>query len=214
MKKIILCLMVVTTFFASCKKETKDVSKVYDAYASKIVLKGDAIFAPPAGTTTYVDPGAIFTDDDGSTKTLTNPATLPDLTKAGFYSVTYKVTSIHGYVRSATRLVLVTAVDPAIDLSGAYKRSSNGQAVTITKLGPGLYKTDNVGGVAANPAFIYDVYFGQLNDSTLAVPTQSTPQGELHCENATVKKSGTKYSIAWVVINPSYGTAVRTFVQQ
>jgi hypothetical protein len=206
--------MVVSTIFASCKKETKNVSKVYDAYASKIELLGAPIYAPPVGTTVYSDPGAKFTDDDGSITTLTTPISLPDLSTPGFYSVTYKITSIHGYVRTATRLVLVTAVDPTIDLSGNYKRASNGQAVTITKLGPGLYKTDNVGGVAANPAFIYDVYFGQIGPNTLAVPEQSTPMGPLHCENAKVTQSGGKYSISWVVINPSYGTAVRTFVQQ
>jgi hypothetical protein len=213
MRKIILCLMVISTIFASCKK-TKDVSKVYDANASKIELIGAAIYAPPAGTTSYTDPGATFTDDDGSKTTLTTPVSLPDLTTAGFYSVTYKVTSKYGYVRTATRLVLVTAVDPTIDLSGNYKRSSNGQAVKVTKLGPGLYKIDNVGSVAANPAFLYDVYFGQIGANTLAVPEQSTPMGPLHCENATVNQSGGKYSIAWVVINPSYGTSVRTFVQQ
>ncbi len=207
-------MMVMVTVFASCKKEVKDVSKVYDAFASKMELIGAAIYAPPAGTTVYTDPGAKFTDDDGSVRTITTPMSLPDLSTPGFYSVTFKATSIHGYVRSATRLVLVTKVDPAIDLGGAYKRSSNGQAVTITKLGPGLYKTDNVGGVAANPAFIYDVYFGQINDSTLAVPAQNTPMGELSCEDGMVKKSGGKYVISWIVINPNYGTAVRTFVQQ
>jgi hypothetical protein len=213
MRKIILCLMVVSTIFASCKK-TKDVSKVYDANASKIELIGDPIYAPPAGTTNYTDPGATFTDDDGSKTTLTTPISLPDLSTPGFYSVTYKTTSIHGYVRSATRLVLVTAVSASIDLSGNYKRSSNGQAVKVTKLGPGLYKTDNVGGVAGSPAFIFDVYFGQIGPNDLAVPEQSTPLGTLHCENAKVSQSGGKYSISWVVINPSFGTSLRTFVQQ
>lgn len=205
--------MVVSTFFASCKK-TKDVSKVYDANASKIELIGAPIYAPPAGTTSYTDPGATFTDDDGSKTTLNTPISLPDLSTPGFYSVTYKTTSIHGYVRTATRLVLVTAVSSSIDLSGNYKRSSNGQAVKITKLETGLYKIDNVGGVAGSAAFIYDVYFGQIGANDLAVPEQSTPQGSLYCTGAKVSQSGGKYSISWVVINPSYGTSVRTFVQQ
>src|SRR6185295_1057216 len=105
MKKIVLGLIVTVAILSSCKKE-KDVSKVYDAYASKLELKGDLIFAPPAGSTNYSDPGATFTDDDGSKVELNTPLTLPDLSNPGFYSVTYRKTSIHGYIRTATRLVL------------------------------------------------------------------------------------------------------------
>lgn len=214
MKKIILCIIVIITIFASCKKEVKDVSKIYDANASRMELIGDAIYAPPAGTTTYVDQGAKFIDDDGSIKTLTTPISLPDLTTPGFYSVAYKATSIHGYVRTAARLVLVTSVSASIDLAGTYKRTATGQDMVVTKLGPGLYKTNNVGGVPANPAFVFDVYFGQINDSTLAVPKQAVPLGELSCKDASIKMSGGKYTITWVVINPSFGTAPRIFVQQ
>ena len=216
MKKIIFASMVLITIFASCKKEIKDVSTVYDANVSKMELIGDPIYAPPAGTTTYVDPGAKFTDDDGSVKTLTTPISLPDLTKPGFYSVQYKATSIHGWIRTATRLVLVTKVDPAVDISGKYARNVT-TLVTITKLGPGLYKTNNVGGVPNNPAYIFDVYFGQLNDSTLAVPSQPNPLGgNIACENATVKKNGAKYVISWNIVENTTGfsTVPRIFVQQ
>ncbi len=206
--------MVASTILASCKKETKDVSKVYDAFASKLELIGDPIYAPPAGTTSYVDPGATFTDDDGSQVKLTTPISLPDLTKPGFYSVTFKATSIHGYVRSATRLVLVSNVDPAVDLSGTYVRTGNGTAI-ITKLGPGLYKTNNVGGVKDRPEFIFDIYFGQVNATDLVVPTQANPLGgDLHCETTSLSKSGGKYVIKWAVMGSGFGTQLRTFNQQ
>lgn len=207
--------MVVTTIFTSCKKETKDVSKVYDAYASKIVLKGDAIYAPPAGTTVYVDPGAKFIDDDGSQTDLATPNSTPDLTTPGFYSVTFTKTSLHGYIRTATRLVLVTGVDPTIDFSGPYTRPVNGVNFTVTKLGPGLYKTDNVGGLASGPTVGADVYFGQINDSTLAVPLQESSFGPVSCKNGKVKFNNGKATISWVVLNNNYFLDnVRTFVQK
>lgn len=215
MKKIFLCLVVVATIFASCKKETKDVSKVYDAYASKLVLKGDPIYAPPAGTTVYVDPGATFTDDDGSKKDLTTPLSLPDLTKPGFYSVSYRAESIHGYIRTVTRLVLVTNVDPNIDFSGPYLRPSNGVKFTITKLGPGLYKTNNVGGAPSGPTPGVDVYFGHTSDSTLVVPLQQSGFGPVSCKDGKVKFNAGKATISWVVLNETYFlTNLRTFVQQ
>jgi hypothetical protein len=214
MKKIILCLVVVSTIFASCKKETKDVSKVYDANASKLELIGDPIYAPPAGTTTYSDPGATFTDDDGSKTVITTPLSLPDLSTPGFYSVSFKVTSMHGYVRTATRLVLVSKVDPSVDLSGTYLRPGQGTAI-ITKLGPGLYKTNNVGGVLNRPEFIFDVYFGQVDATTLVVPTQPNPLGgDLYCNQTSLSKTGSKYTIMWAVLGSGFGTQVRTFVQQ
>jgi hypothetical protein len=213
MKKMILCLMVVTTILTSCKK-TKDVSKVYDANASKIELIGPKIYAPPAGSTTYTDPGATFTDDDGSKVTLNTPLSLPDLTTPGFYSVSYRTTSKYGYIRSATRLVLVSNVDPAVDLSGTYVRPGQGTAI-ITKLGPGLYKTNNVGGVLNRPEFIFDVYFGQVNATDLVVPTQPNPLGgDLYCNQTSLSQTGTKYTIKWAVQGTLFGTAVRTFVQQ
>jgi hypothetical protein len=215
MKKIIIGLIAISTFFGSCKKETKDVSKVYDAFASKLELKGDAIIAPPAGSTVYVDPGATFTDDDGSKVELTTPITLPDLTKPGFYSVTYRKTSIHGYIRTATRLVLVSNVDPAIDLSGDYLRPSNGVKFKITKLGPGLYKTNNVGGVASGATVGVDVYFGHTTGNTLEVPLQESGFGPVSCKNGSVTINAGKATISWVVLNQSYFLDnVRTFVQQ
>ena len=216
MKKTILGLLLVLATLISCKKETKDVSKIYDAYASKLELKGDAILAPPAGSTVYVDPGATFTDDDGSKVDLTTPLTLPNLSTPGFYSVTYRKTSIHGYVRTATRLVLVTNVDPNIDLSGNYTRPVNGVKFKVTKLGPGLYKTNNVGGVPSGPTVGVDVYFGHTSSGKIDVPVQETAFGTVSCKDGKVSIDPTtqKAILSWVVLNSTYFLDnVRTFNQ-
>lgn len=213
MKKIIFGFLIIAGF-ASCKKETKDVSKVYDATISKLELIGDAIYSPPAGSTSYVDPGATFTDDDGTTRKLTTPISLPDLSTPGFYSVQYKQTSIHGWVRTASRLVLVSKVDPSVDLSGTYVRGT--AEVTVTKLGTGLYTISNVGGVAGRPEYVYDVYFGQLNDSTLRIPEQDGPLGPLSGSKESVRKQAGKYTLSWYVVgNTAYNKDVlRIFGQK
>lgn len=207
MKKIILGLIVLTTTVTSCKK-TMNVSKV--ATIPTIVLNGEPAITVPVGGS-YSDAGATFTDEDGSVNVI-SPTTNPlDLNTPGFYTLRYEKHTTSGYNASALRVVLVTNVSSALDYSGVYVRSSNGQPMNVKKIGTGLYVTDNVGGVAGNSAFIFDTYFGQTDNSTIVVPEQDTPLGELHCDSPSLTVSATDTIIKWIVINPSYGTAVRTF---
>jgi len=201
----------ITAFF-SCKKD-EDMSTVVSV--PKIELIGTAVYSTATGPGTYTDPGAILTDEDGNTSTLTTPTEgTVNLGTAGFYSVKYQVKTKYGYTVSAARLVLVTGVSPALDYSGMYYRTLNGQEVNITKLGTGLYKTDNVGGVADDPAFIYDVYFGQVDDSVLVVPDQPNALGgELYGTDSKVTVSGADTIIQWKVIGSGYGTSLRVFVK-
>jgi len=137
-----------------------------------------------------------------------------DLTTPGFYSVTWEFTNSNGvlsYTTQKSRLILVTPVDPADDISGVYTRT-NGVEVNVVKHGTGLYTTDNVGGVAGNDAYIFDVYFGVTGPTTIEVPDQPNPLGGLvHCENATLTMDATDTTIKWVVIGSGFGTALRTF---
>ena len=215
MKKLIIPIILAGIILSACKKETTDVSKVVSVSYPSIALNGAQIISQPVGTGAYVDPGATGTDDlTGATSSLTPILNEVDLTTPGFYAVKYSTKNSNGYVTNATRLVLVTPVSDTIDLSGTYARTSNGQTVTVTKKGTGLYTTDNVGGVANNPSYVFDVYFGQVSDTTIQVPPQANPLGgDVYCIGGTLDLN-TPYTYSYIVKGSGFGTSRRTFVHQ
>jgi hypothetical protein len=212
MKKILFCLMTLAAGMLSCKKETV-VSKVVRISYPTITLHGNAVISTGIGTGSYTDPGATGYDDvAGVSKELTPVSNNVDLTKPGFYNVTYSMTNANGYITTAIRLVLVTSVNAAIDWSGTYKRVSNGQHVTITKKATGLYTTDNIGGVSGNPAFLFPVYIGQTTDTSIQVPPQLNPfGGNVFCTNETFSLTAADTTFSYVVMGSNFGTAVRVF---
>lgn len=215
MKKLIIPIILAGFLFTACKKETKDVSNVVTVSYPTIMLNGAQIISQPIGTGAYTDPGAIGTDDlTGATTSLTPVINDVDLTTPGFYAVKYTTKNSNGYITSSTRLVLVTPVDSTVDLSGTYARTSNGQTVTVTKRGTGLYTTDNVGGVAGSPGYIFDIYFGQVSDTTIEVPPQANPLGgDVYCIGGTLN-TNSPITYSYIVKGSGFGTSRRTFVHQ
>jgi Domain of unknown function (DUF5011) len=217
-KNIILCLSLITLIAFSCKKDPETVSEVFPAIFPIVVLKGIAIIALPLGSGEYTDAGAYSIDPtttDSLVTELTAESNNVDASKPGFYSVKYTGKTIRGFLTSATRFVLVSEVDGDIDYSGVYARSSNGQTVNVTKRGPGLYTTDNVGGVPGNASYIFDVYFGQVNDTTLEVPLQNNPiGGDIYCDVKSFIVSADDTSFTWSVLGSGFGTQERTFSHQ
>ena len=203
-------------FLASCKKEPESVSTVVNVSYPSLVLKGDQIISTSVGTGTYTDPGATGTDDiTGASLALTPVTNSVDLTKPGFYSVKYTMKNSNGYITTKIRLVLVTPVSPAVDLSGTYARTSNGQTVTVTKKGTGLYTTNNIGGVAGRPEFIFDVYFGQTSDTTIAAPPQPSPLGgEVSIKNGKLTVSSADTLFSYTVLGTLFAENTRTFSHQ
>jgi hypothetical protein len=216
MKKSIIALILSCAFLTSCEDKTEDVSTVVNVSYPIITLNGDEVVSTGIATGAYVDPGATGTDDiTGATSSLSPVSNNVDLTAPGFYSVKYTMKNSNGYITTKIRLVLVTPVDPATDLSGTYFRTSNNQTVTVTKRGTGLYTTDNVGGVPNAPQYIFDVYFGQITDSTIEVPSQPNPLGgEVYCNNTSLVISPADTSFSWIVRGSGFGTAQRTFSHQ
>lgn len=216
MRKSIITILMAGTLLTACKKETRDVSKVVNVSYPVITLNGAPIISQSVGIGSYVDAGATGTDDvTGLSSSLTPVSNNVDLTSPGFYGVKYTMKNSNGYITSATRLILVTPVDPAVDLSGTYARTSNGKTVTITKKGTGLYTTDNVGGVAGNLLYVFDVYFGQTSNSTIEVPSQPNHLGgDVYCNNTTLSISPADTSFSWIVRGSGFGTSVRTFSHQ
>jgi len=213
MKNIIMILFASILVFSGCKKKesTTIVVKV-----PKFELIGPTAFSTPAGPGSYVDPGVKYTDEEGNESILTEPTSSDvNLAAPGFYSCSYEKKTEHGYKLKASRLVLVTPVSPSVDHSGVYARTANSQTVTITKIGTGLYTTDNVGGVAGNDAYVFDVYFGLVDDTTVVVPPQPNlvGGGELYCTNGKIKVSGPTTTLKWIVMGAGFGTSTRTFVK-
>jgi hypothetical protein len=209
-KILVSALMLFSSFFLfSCEKEdaTEHISRI-TTYPI-LTLKGDAWVSIPQGGT-FTDPGAEATIGGKPVEvTVTNK---PNLNAAGVYLTTYSVTNEDGFAASVTRpVIVISPVAAAMDISGKYKRNAGANGVsTVTKLGPGMYQTDNVGGVAA-PGPSTTVKFFHYDVDKLYGPPQDVLGSTFSVIDGTINP-GVSYS--WVVINSGYGTAVRTFVKQ
>lgn len=198
--------------FSGCKKKE---STTLVVKVPKFELIGPTAFSTPAGPGAYTDAGVKYTDENGEVSIINTPTSgSVDLSTSGFYSLSYEKKTEHGYNLKASRLILVTPVSPSDDHSGVYSRTSNGQTVNVTKIGTGLYTTDNVGGVANN-AYIFDVYFGLVNDTTIVVPSQPNVVGggELTCTNGKLNVTGATTKFSWVVVGAGFAPSTRTFVK-
>jgi hypothetical protein len=215
-KRYVLLLAAFVTIIASCSKDsiisTHDrvgISKV--TYYPILTLTGNSIIAVPNGTA-YTDPG-VKAEAAGAEVPVTTNGTV-DSNTDGVYTLTYSATNSDGYSASATRTVVVytTASDAAAnDLSGNYARTSNGSVATWTKIAPGVYTVFNPGGapgtnltvVAINPSgFNISIPEQLASDGS---PTSSTTESYINSNPAT-------YS--WKIVNPGYGTGLRTFIKQ
>jgi hypothetical protein len=222
MKKIIILILVLTPaiYFSACKKKytTDNVTeKIVEPHYPPITLNGAQFISVPVSTGTYTDAGASGLDDNTNVSTTLSPEPYEvDLSTPGFYTVIYKFRNTDGYYSDATRFILVTNVDSSINYEGEYIRTT-GTPTNITKVARGLYKTDNIGGVGANgipnPAFIDDVYFGQIDDSTLIFPNQPTIFGDLYCEDGKITSTATDTTLEYAVRNSAFGTQQRFFIK-
>jgi hypothetical protein len=211
MKKIKILFLLLSTigFFSACEREleTEGISRI--TYYPVLTLKGEQWNSIPVGGT-FTDAG--ITAKEGETDIEVSKTGTVDTSKPGVYTITYTAVNKDGYSASTRRYVgVISPQTAAIDLSGQYKRNAGALGVsTVTKLGPGFYQTDNVGGVAT-PGPATTVKFYHYEGNKLGVPAQLVNGSEFSAESATVKV-GIEYS--WVVINSGYGTALRTFVKQ
>ncbi len=209
---------------AACKKITTDkVSETIEVSAPTITLKGAQYVSIKVGDP-YTDAGADVEDKKYGIRegTYKADASGVDNTTPGLYPVVFRVTNNKGFESITTRFVAVTNIAATENVSGFYRRTGTNGPMNVTQVTRGIYKTDNVGGVAqagsnpvtANPSFLFDTYFVQLNDSSLLVPEQPWIAGDLYCTSAKLRKMATDTTIEWVVRNSSFGTALRVFSRQ
>lgn len=211
--KALYILFAGALLFVACTKDSEKVIKqtVTPTYPV-IKLTGGGAFSIPVGGT-YTDGGATSYDSvNSSTTNLTPAGNNVNPAVAGGYSVDFLAINSWGYKTSLSKVVLVTSITAAedVDISGTYKRS-NGQLVHITKLGRGLYSTDNLGGVPGDPSFVYPFYFGFAKVDSLVGPAQYGPKGVSAMENPTIEFAAPDTILRYVALNASLGTSVRTF---
>jgi hypothetical protein len=205
-------LLLSVVLFFSCEREleTEGLSRI--TFYPVITMNGEEWITLLQGST-YTDPGVIATIDDQpvevSVTQMPNPNQMPDPNVPGVYVTTYTATNKDGYSISVTRKVgVISPETAAMDLSGRYKRNAGAGGIsTVTRLGPGFYQTDNVGGVA-QPGPATTVRFFHYEGNKVYGPPQNVGGSIFSVINGTVTP-GVSYS--WVVINPGYGEVLRTF---
>lgn len=210
-KYIVIALIGV--LLASCElaQTSENISKI--TYYPVIKLKGQQWSTVLQGSA-YTDPGANVFEGETEIKFASVTGTV-NTSVPGVYIITYvSEPNKDGFSSQEYRYIGVIApavAGSAIDLSGNYKRTAGDQGISVvTKIANNFYYADNVGGVkTTNPSL--GVYFYHYDVGKLGVPYQLTPGNAFECTNGSVVV-GVSYS--WVVINPGYGTALRTFIKQ
>jgi hypothetical protein len=209
--KIILSMAVMAAVIYSCKKSTPEVvSKVVTASAPTITITGPEIFSIPVGGSLPTVQATAYDSVLGEACPITLDASGLDNSAPGLNFVAIKSSNKNGYISSKNVAVAVTNIASSWDLSGTYKRVSNGIPSICTKLANGFYQVSNVGG----SSLVVVGYFVQTEDAKIDFPLQSTSAGDMDCTGETLVTLPGDTSYAWVVKNASFGPAVRTFAKQ
>lgn len=216
MKKLLVIPFLAALFFASCKKNTNTVSQLVTYSEPTITVNGSQYYSiPVGGSLPSISATAYDSFYQTSYPVVIDQSSL-DNTVPGLNIVYIKSTNKYGMVGSKGVYVAVTDVDPAIDLSGTYKRTSPsaGPTFAVTELANGLYRTDNVAGTAT-AAFIVSAYFVQTSTTEIDLPMQETAAGSLYGASTALSMTpgDTTYDYA-IQGNSSFGTYVRTFTKQ
>jgi len=187
------------------------ISKI-TTYPTITVTGAAYIYVPKGGT--YTDPGA--TAKAGTATVPVVASGLPNVNAAGVYTETYTATNADGFSASGTRTVAVYSTDATAtgnDFSGKYLRAATGQIATWTKVAPGVYFVDNPGGAAG--VNLQVVLFNPTGN-TIKIPSQiagGNPTSSAS-EGTVPGAPGTLVSYTMEIVNPGYGTSIRSFVKQ
>lgn len=219
MRRYFQCLVIMAvcaTVLLSCGKETVDITDTTVGHSRitnfpLLTVKGAQYVAVAMGGT-FTEPGVSATEG-GNTIPVTTTGTINTATP-GVYSLTYTAVNKDGFSTTGSRTVVVysTAADAALnDFSGNYARTSNGVVSTWTKIAPGVYVVLNPGGAAGSSLTAVVL---NASGTNIKIPSQRTSDGNITSSSQeTYTKTGTpQYS--WVIVNPGYGPALRTFVKQ
>lgn len=200
----------------SCKKEsfnypdgTVGISKI--TYFPILSLKGSKVVVLAKGTA-FTEPGVTATEAGAPIATVTSGQV--NINTAGVYTLTYTATNKDGFPASVARTVVVYDTQPDAvgnDFSGSYARTSNGELAVWTKLAPGVYSVLNPGGAVG--ASLTVIAFNNTGNR-LYIPAQNASDGTATSSANESPYNPVTKAYSWVIINPGYGGALRTFVKQ
>lgn len=221
MKRYISYLTIVflNMMLVSCNKDSFNYKPGYVGLSKittypTIKMAGSGYIAIPKGGT-YTEPGVSATAGSASVKVVTTG--LPNTNAVGVYLVTYTATNTDGFSATSTRTVAVYSTDVTAqenDFSGNYARNTNGSIAVWTKIAPGVYTVFNPGGA---PGTNLTVIVFNPTGYQIFIPSQIAG-GALtsSASESTVPGTtpGTIASYKMEIVNPGYGTSVRTFIKQ
>jgi hypothetical protein len=176
-----------------------------------LTLQGDEVMV--------LEKGTAFTDPGVSAKEGTNDLTPTvsgsvDINTPGVYKINYSAVNKDGFSASTSRTVVVYSTDAsaaAHDLSGNYARTTNGSVAEWTKIGPGVYSVFNPGGA---PGTNLTVIVFNPTGYTIFIPEQVSSDGSITSSSNETYTPGSPAKYSWKIVNPGYGTSLRTFVKQ
>ncbi len=211
MKNIKYLFAALVIFLSSCEDvEDQFPSEVMVASYPTITLIGDPVIALNVGDT-YVDPGATYYDslylDSGTIFSTTEVIT----SEEGFFVVEYTAENSFGFVGSGTRLVAVTSISDAFDISGIYDHFQRGGTSEVTKVGKGVFQTDNISGGTST---IESAFFMFSGDSAMIMPPQTialSGPADFTDEAYDFTSPG---SYVYTILASGYGDAPRLFEKQ
>jgi hypothetical protein len=218
-KNIVVMLAILVTVVACEREFDSDNIAVGVIRFPAIQVQGDPVVIVNQGGT-YADAGARATLGTEDISPRIETATNLNLNAPGVYSVNYSVTNVNELDQETTVTQLrVVVVAPASanttrDLSGTYTRAqATGVGIVVwTKVAPGLYVNDNLGGVIAPSPAIIPVYVFDYANGTLSIPLQPVPNGYAPTKaNITLTPAGYNLSIP---ATPGFGTQNRVFIKQ
>lgn len=201
-------LSVTALFLSGCEKDDETANVSFVTTYPVVNLVGEQWEVLQVGEA-FTDPGAEAFEGETSIEYTTSGSV--DTNIPGVYVLTYTAVNQEGFSGFIRRYVgVVTPEAAAIDLSGRYQRNAGAGGIsTVTQIEPGLFETDNIGGVAA-PGPSTTVRFFHYDVGQLGVPPQDVQGSEFAAVDATVIP-GVSYT--WSVINSGYGATPRTFVK-
>lgn len=211
-----LIILFLCTLSVSCKEYDTSYPEGYVG-SSKITqypvltLNGDRYVALVNGGT-FTDPGATAKAGDQDVPVTVTGSV--DSSTPGVYTLTYSAVNTDGFSASINRTVVIATVDASAennDLSGSYARSTNGSVAVWTKLAPGVYTVFNPGGA---PGTNLTVVVVNSTGYEIEIPEQAASDGSPTSSSDEVYNPGSPATYTWRILNPGYGTGLRTFTKQ
>lgn len=217
MKKFIpLLYCLLAGLFTACNKD--DIHNTEDKVGISrvtrfpvLTLNGDRYMTIEVGGT-FTDPGITATEGGADIPYTTEGSV--NTGEVGVYDITYSAVNKDGFPASLTRTVVVYSTESSAagnDLSGTYVRSLNGVESVWTKIAPGVYTVQNPGGA---PGVNLTVVVFNRTGNTIHMPEQTISDGTAMSSAQEDYSAGPPATYTWQILNPGYGTALRTFVKQ